>query len=66
MTEPAKGRLLRGLVIDTSPLRSSPAFRRIFIARTISIFGLGMLAVAVPLQIFELTGSTLQVGAARR
>lgn len=64
MTEPAKGRLLRGLVIDTSPLRSSPAFRRIFIARTISIFGLGMLAVAVPLQIFELTGSTLQVGAA--
>lgn len=51
-------------VIDTSPLRMSAPFRRIFIARTISIFGLGMLAVAVPVQIFQLTGSTLQVGLA--
>lgn len=64
MTEPRKGSFLRRIMIDASPLRSSPAFRRIFLARTISIFGLGMLAVAVPLQIFELTGSTLQVGAA--
>ncbi|WP_207767568.1 enterobactin transporter EntS [Arthrobacter glacialis] len=64
MTEPAKSRFFTGLVIDTSPLRTSAAFRRIFIARTISIFGLGMLAVAVPMQIFELTGSTLQVGIA--
>lgn len=64
MTEPVKNRFLAGLVIDTSPLRTSAAFRRIFIARTISIFGLGMLAVAVPMQIFELTGSTLQVGIA--
>lgn len=54
----------RRWVIDTSPLSTSPAFRRIFIARTISIFGLGLLAVAIPLQIFDLTGSTLQVGIA--
>lgn len=51
-------------VLDVSPLRISAAFRRIFIARTISIFGLGMLAVAIPVQVFDLTGSTLQVGMA--
>lgn len=56
--------LMSKFVIDTAPLRISAAFRRIFIARTISIFGLGMLGVAIPVQIFELTGSTLQVGLA--
>ncbi len=62
MTEPAKARAR--FVLDTSPLRVSPAFRRIFIARTISIFGLGMLAVAIPVQVFDLTDSTLHVGLA--
>ncbi|MFJ4029013.1 MULTISPECIES: enterobactin transporter EntS [unclassified Paenarthrobacter] len=62
MTEARKARLR--FVLDTSPLRISPAFRRIFIARTISIFGLGMLAVAIPVQVFELTDSTLHVGMA--
>lgn len=64
MTKTETTSRLRQLVIDTGPLRTSPAFRRIFIARTISIFGLGMLAVAIPLQLYGLTGSTLQVGAA--
>ncbi|MFD4366941.1 enterobactin transporter EntS [Rhodococcus sp. NPDC058521] len=50
--------------IDLSPLRTSREFRYIFIARTISIFGLGLLLVAVPLQVYDMTGSTLAVGAA--
>lgn len=52
---------LKQMVIDLSPLRSSREFRYIFIARTISLFGIGFLAVALPLQVFRLTGSTLGV-----
>lgn len=51
------------LVIDTSPLRLSVEFRIVFLARLISIFGLGFAAVALPLQVYELTGSTLLVAA---
>jgi ENTS family enterobactin (siderophore) exporter len=47
-----------------TPLRTSREFRYIFVARTISIFGLGLLLVAVPLQVYDMTGSTLSVGAA--
>ncbi|MFC0452597.1 enterobactin transporter EntS [Rhodococcus jostii] len=50
--------------IDLTPLRTSREFRYIFIARTISIFGLGLLLVAVPLQVYDMTNSTLAVGAA--
>lgn len=50
--------------IDLSLLRTHPAFRAIFIARFISIVALGMLAVAVPVQIQQLTQSPLLVGLA--
>ncbi|MGW5146824.1 enterobactin transporter EntS [Rhodococcus koreensis] len=50
------------LLVDLSPLRESPPFRSIVIARTIAVFGIGMLIVAVPIQIFALTGSTAHVG----
>lgn len=53
-----------GLLIDITPLRISPAFRRVFAARAISLIGIGMLLVSVPVQMWELTGSSLQVGAA--
>lgn len=56
--------LLRGLLIDVTPLRISPAFRRVFVARAISLLGIGMLVVSVPVQMWELTHSSLQVGAA--
>ncbi|GAA3962357.1 MFS transporter [Gordonia caeni] len=56
--------LLRGLLIDITPLRISPAFRRVFIARAISLLGIGMLVVSVPVQMWELTHSSVQVGAA--
>lgn len=50
------------LLIDTSPLRDSPVFRRLFIGRTVLLFGVGMVSVTVPVQVFLLTGSTVQVG----
>ncbi|MFB9157531.1 enterobactin transporter EntS [Chromobacterium violaceum] len=52
------------IFVDFSLLRLNPHFRSIFIARMISVFAFGILMVAVPVQIHQLTGSTLQVGAA--
>jgi MFS transporter, ENTS family, enterobactin (siderophore) exporter len=48
-------------VVDVSPLRTSREFRYLFVARVVSILGLGMLAVTVPLQTFTLTDSTMHV-----
>ncbi|MBD2892726.1 Enterobactin exporter EntS [Actinomadura sp. RB99] len=53
----------RRLALDVGPLRDSRPFRNVFIARTVSVFGIGMLAVSVPVQVYDLTGSTVQVGA---
>ncbi|MFF2085764.1 enterobactin transporter EntS [Nocardia sp. NPDC058176] len=51
----------RKIAIDLDPLRTSPEFRTLFIARTISVFGIGFLVVALPIQVYQLTGSTAQV-----
>ncbi|MER6914497.1 MFS transporter [Streptomyces sp. NPDC000594] len=51
----------RDLLIDIDPLRTSPDFRAIFIARVVSLFGLGMATVALAFQVYDLTGSTLDV-----
>ncbi|GAA4959902.1 ENTS family enterobactin (siderophore) exporter [Nonomuraea thailandensis] len=48
------------LALDVAPLRN-PAFRRVFLARTVALFGIGFVMVAVPLQVFALTGSTAGV-----
>lgn len=50
--------------LNLSLLKTHPAFRAVFFARLISILSLGLLGVAVPVQIQHLTGSTLQVGLA--
>lgn len=52
---------LSQLMVDVSPLRTSPEFRTVFIARLVSVFGLGFAAVALPLQVYQLTGSSLAV-----
>ncbi|XLM19338.1 MFS transporter, partial [Chromobacterium piscinae] len=52
------------ILVDFSLLRLNPHFRCIFIARLISVFAFGILMVAVPVQIHQLTGSPLQVGMA--
>ncbi|MDQ2101194.1 enterobactin transporter EntS [Azospirillum isscasi] len=55
---------LSNLFVDVSLLKTNPDFRRVLIARTISLMALGLLAVAVPVQVYGLTGSSLQVGMA--
>ena len=53
---------LRGGLVDIRPLRSSPAFRRLWVGSTLSALG-GQLAVfAVLYQVWELTGSPVAVG----
>ncbi|MCF3639295.1 enterobactin transporter EntS [Rhizobium sp. TRM95111] len=53
---------LSDILVDTSLLRRNPAFRQILIARTVSLAGLGMLAVSVPVQVYAITGSSFHVG----
>ena len=52
------------LFVDFGLLKTNRNFRSVFIARTISLLGLGMLAVAVPMQVYQLTGNTFYVGVA--
>ncbi|WP_076723486.1 MFS transporter, partial [Cronobacter sakazakii] len=52
------------LLLNLSLLKTHPAYRAVFLARFISILGLGLLGVAVPVQIQTLTGSPFQVGLA--
>lgn len=52
------------LFVDCSLLKSNAHFRRLLIARMISLLGLGMLAVAVPYQVYQLGGSSTLVGLA--
>jgi MFS family permease len=47
--------------IDTRPLRHSP-YRRLFIGQAVSSLGLQFTAVAVPVQMFATTSSSLWVG----
>ncbi|SHE94143.1 enterobactin transporter EntS [Streptoalloteichus hindustanus] len=49
------------MVIDVSPLRTSRDFRFVFAARVVSLLGIGFTTVALPVQVYDLTGSSLQV-----
>lgn len=51
------------LLADFSLLKTNANFRRVMLARLISLLGLGLLAVAVPFQVYHLTGSSGWVGA---
>jgi MFS family permease len=52
----------RGHLVDVTPLRVSRDFRRLFVGRSVSDFGDEIVAVVVPFQVYEITGSTLAVG----
>ncbi|MFB6894193.1 enterobactin transporter EntS [Kitasatospora sp. NPDC056327] len=54
---------LRDLLIDIEPLRAGRDFRAAFIARTVSLFGLGIATVALAAQVYRLTGTTVHVAA---
>ncbi len=49
--------------MDTTPLRESRDFRLLFIGQLISMLGSQLTVVAIPYQVFEMTHSSLQVGA---
>nr|WP_027945463.1 MFS transporter [Amycolatopsis taiwanensis] len=50
-------------LVDVAPLRSSPAFRRLWIGRVFSGFGSQMTLVAVMYQVWQMTNSTVWTGA---
>jgi MFS family permease len=52
---------LRHVAVDVRPLRQ-PDFRRLFIGQGVSFVGYQLTAVAVPVQMYALTGSSLWVG----
>ncbi len=54
----------RKVLIDIGPLRRSKDFRYLFFGELVSLIGSGLTVVAVPFQLFSLTGSSLQVGLA--
>lgn len=51
-------------LLNLSLLKTHPAFRAVFLARFISIISLGLLGVAIPVQIQRLTHSSWSVGLA--
>ncbi|MBG6183836.1 ENTS family enterobactin (siderophore) exporter [Arthrobacter sp. CAN_A214] len=50
------------LLADLTPLRESPAFRRLYIGTALSAIGTQLTLIAVSLQVYSLTESTLSVG----
>jgi MFS family permease len=50
------------ILTDVSPLRRFPSFRLLYAGHSISFFGSQLTAVTAPFQLYDLTGSTLQVG----
>jgi MFS family permease len=55
-------RLLRAVAIDTGPLRRHREFRLLYIGQAVSFAGSMITYVAIPYQVYDLTGSTLVVG----
>ncbi len=51
-----------GVLVDTTPLRVSRDFRRLWTGQAISIVGTMITSAALPYQVFHRTGSTLAVG----
>lgn len=54
---------LRGLRVDLTPLRTSRDFRLLWLAGTVFYLGAMVTYVAVPYQVYTLTGSNFMVGA---
>jgi MFS family permease len=57
------GRAVRAAASDVSPLRESPHFRRLFVGQAVSLVGTQVTQVAVPLQVYAISRSSLAVGA---
>jgi MFS family permease len=59
---PGVRELIGKLKLDPTPLRESPAFRRLWLAQSASFIGSEVGYVALSYQVYALTGSTLAVG----
>jgi MFS family permease len=55
------GASVRRVAVDTAPLRV-PAYRRILVGYGVSFIGFQVTAVAVPVQLFAITGSSFYIG----
>lgn len=53
---------MRGLLLDVSPLRRDREFRWLFVGQLISNVGRQVTLIALPYQVFVLTGSALAIG----
>ena len=53
---------LRGATLDLTPLRESRPYRRLLLGDAVSVVGTQVTVVAVPIQVYELTGSAAAVG----
>jgi MFS family permease len=51
------------ILVDITPLRESRDFRLLFTGQLVSTLGTQLTVVAIPYQVYKLTGSSLQVGA---
>ncbi len=51
----------RGLLVDVTPLRTSPAFAKLWTGTSVAQIGAQITIVAVGLHVYDLTGSTLAV-----
>jgi MFS family permease len=60
--EPPRSSALSRIAVDVRPLRSSPAFRRLWFGTGISAIGSQITTVAIPIQVYEETHSTFLVG----
>ncbi|WP_068717869.1 enterobactin transporter EntS [Vibrio tritonius] len=49
-------------LVDFTLLKENRDFRMVFIARLVSVLALGLMMVAVPIQVHDMTNSTLAVG----
>jgi MFS family permease len=54
--------VVRGIAVDITPLRRSRDFRLLWFGELVSTMGRQITVVALPFQVFLLTGSTLAVG----
>jgi hypothetical protein len=52
----------RRLLVDITPLRESSAYRRAWTGQLVSFVGTQMTMVALPVQVYQLTGSAFAVG----
>ncbi len=55
-------RRVRGLTLDITPLRESREYRGLFFGELVSSVGTQLTAVAVPVQVYDVTGSAFAVG----